>query len=92
MIPQSLLLCSASVGMSPFVTKSLSFLRGLGFDDKGMGVDKEPSCGGGLCWIHRRQLHPLERKELNGRIWRLGSTNNDDLLRIPDPKHTLRIV
>lgn len=82
MIPQSLLLCSASVGLSPFVTKSLSFLRG-GFDDKpegvGVGGDKEPFCGGGLCWNHRRELYSLERKELNGRIWRLGSTNNDDL-------------
>ena len=81
MILQSLLLCSACVGISPFVTKSLSFLRrGLGFDDKGVGVDgdKEPSCGGGLCWNHRRQL-PLERKELNGRIWRFCLTNNDDL-------------
>ena len=82
MIPQSLLLCSASVGISPFVTKSLSFLRGgLGFDDKGWGVggDKEPSCGGGLCWNHRRQLPPSERKELNGPVWRFGLTNNDDL-------------
>jgi hypothetical protein len=78
-IPQSLLLCSAGVGMSPFVTKSLSFLReGLGFD-KGVGGNKEPFCGRGLCWNHRRQLHLLERKELNGRIWRFGSTNNDDL-------------
>ena len=58
MIPQSLLLCSASVGMSPFVTKSLSFLLrgGLGFDDKGVGAggDIEPSCGEDLCWNHRR--------------------------------------
>jgi hypothetical protein len=89
-IPQSLLLCSASVGMSPFVTKSLSFLReGLGFDATDVGGDKEPSCGRGLRWNHRRQLHPLERKELNGRIWRLGSTNNNDLR---DSKQTLRIV
>ena len=79
MIPQSLLLCSASVGISPFVAKSLSFLRGLGFDDNGVGGDKEPFCEGGLCWNHRRQPHPLKRKELNGRIWRLVSTNNDDL-------------
>ena len=81
MIPQSLLLCSAGVGTSPFVTKSLSFLRErLGFD-KGVGVGgiKEPFCGRGLCWNHRRQLHFLERKELNGRIWRIGSTNNDVL-------------
>ena len=35
MIPQSLFLCSDRVGMSPFVTNSLSFLGGgLGFDDK----------------------------------------------------------
>lgn len=79
MIPQSLLLCSAGVGVSPFVTKSLSFLRGgLGFDE-GLGGDKEPSCWGDLCWNHRRQLYPLERNELNGRIWRFGSTNSDDL-------------
>ena len=85
MIPQSLLLCSASVGISPFVAKSLFFLGGLDFDDKGVGVgvgvggDKEPSCRGGFRWNHRRELPALERVELNGRILRFVSTNNDDL-------------
>lgn len=82
MIPQSVLLCSACVGISPFVTRSLFLLRGgLGFDDKGVGVDvggdKEAFCGC-MRWNHRRQLYSLERKELNGRI-RFGSTNNNDL-------------
>ena len=71
MIPQSLLLCSACVGIAPSVTKSLSFLRGgILFDDEGVevggGGDKEFSCGGGVCWNHRRQLPPSERKDLNG--------------------------
>ena len=79
MIPQSLLLCSASVGISPFVAKSLFFLGGLDFDDKGVGGNKEPSCRGGFCWNHRRELPALERVELNGRILRFVSTNNDDL-------------
>jgi hypothetical protein len=78
-IPQSLLLCSACVGISPFVTKSLFFLRGS-FDGKGVGVggDKEVFWGS-TRWNHRLQPYPLERKELNGRIRRFGSTNNDDL-------------
>ena len=56
MIRQSVLLCSACVGVSLFVT--LFFLRGgLGFDDKGVGVggDREAFCGR-MRWNHRRQL------------------------------------